>query len=249
VERAPLARWQLRLGSLPDRLRRAAEPGHHRASAGLSAGAGRHHRADSDGTWQRYLTANLLHSYAEVLPAAYDRARFEYTGRALQGLEAQRSRDLRATNAAEGALGDILGKLYVERHFDAQARQRMQELVDNLTAAFRVGIDGLEWMGEETKRDAHAKLDAFNTKIGHPDSWRDYSGLEVRAGDALGNAMRARLFGHQRMTSRLGHPVDRDEWFMSPQTVNAYYSATLNEIVFPAGILQPPFFNVTRTMR
>ncbi|MBA2670875.1 MAG: M13 family metallopeptidase [Gemmatimonadetes bacterium] len=195
-------------------------------------------------TWQRYLTANLLHSYAEVLPAAYDRARFDFAGRALQGLEAQRSRDLRATNAAEGALGDILGKLYVERHFDAQARQRMQELIDNLTAAFRVGIDGLEWMGQETKRDAHAKLAAFNTKIGHPDSWRDYADLEVSAGDALGNATHARLFGHQRMTSRLGNPVDRDEWFMSPQTVNAYYSATLNEIVFPAGILQPPFFDV-----
>jgi putative endopeptidase len=195
-------------------------------------------------TWRRYLTANLLHSYAEVLPAAFDEARFEFTGRALQGLEAQRPRDLRATNAAEGILGDILGRMYVERHFDDRSRQRMSELIDNLTDAFRSGIDGLEWMGEETKRDAHLKLAAFNTKIGHPDRWRDYDELEILPGDAIGNAMRARIFGHQRMTRRLGTPVDRDEWFMTPQTVNAYYSPSLNEIVFPAGILQPPFFDV-----
>jgi putative endopeptidase len=179
-----------------------------------------------------------------VLPRAFDEARFQFAGRALQGLEEQRARDLRATGAAEGTVGDILGRMYVERHFDDRSRHRMQELVGNLTQAFRRGIDGLEWMGEETKREAHAKLEAFNTKIGHPDQWRDYDGLDVRAGDALGNAMRARLFGHHRMVSRLGTPVDRDEWFMSPQTVNAYYSPSLNEIVFPAGILQPPFFDV-----
>jgi putative endopeptidase len=195
-------------------------------------------------TWQRYLTTNLLHAYADVLPAAFDEARFEFSGRALQGLEAQRERDLRAVNATEGSLGEILGRMYVERHFDERARQRMGELIDNLTEAFRLGIDELEWMTEETKEEAHAKLAAFHTKIGHPDAWRDYSGLEVRPGDAAGNAMRARLFGHERMTDRLGSSVDRDEWFMTPQTVNAYYSATLNEIVFPAGILQPPFFNV-----
>ncbi len=195
-------------------------------------------------TWQRYLTANLLHSYADVLPAAFDEARFEFTGRTLQGLEEQRSRDRRAVNATEGALGELLGRMYVERHFDAESRARMHELVDNLTVAFERGIDNLEWMTEETKEQAHAKLAAFNTKIGHPDEWRDYTDLDVRAGDALGNAMRARLFGHQRMTERLGSEIDRDAWFMTPQTVNAYYSSTLNEIVFPAGILQPPFFDV-----
>lgn len=195
-------------------------------------------------TWQRYLTANLLHAYADVLPAAFDEARFEFTGRALQGLETQRARELRATNVVESGVGDVIGRLYAERHFDDTARQRMGELVDNLTAAFQLGIDNLEWMGEETKRDAHEKLAAFRTKIGHPDQWRDYGDLEVRAGDAVGNAMRVRLFGHREMTSRLGSAVDRDEWRMSPQTVNAYYSASLNEIVFPAGILQPPFFNV-----
>jgi putative endopeptidase len=195
-------------------------------------------------TWRRYLTANLLHSYADVLPSALGAARFEFTGRSLQGLEVERARDLRATAAVEGALRDVVGRLYVERHFDPVARERMQVLVSNIMEAFRLGIDRLEWMGEETRREAHAKLAAFNVKIGYPDTWRDYAGLEVRSGDALGNAMRARLFGHAYMAGRLGAPVDRDVWGMSPQTVNAYYSPSLNEIVFPAAILQPPFFDV-----
>jgi putative endopeptidase len=195
-------------------------------------------------TWRRYLTAKLLHSYADVLPVAVDEARFAFTGVALQGLEEQRSRELRATNAAESALGDILGRMYVERHFDGRARARMEEMIDNLKVAFRQGIDNLGWMGEETKREAHAKLGTFNVKIGHPEEWRDYSDLEIRGGDAFGNTQRARLFGWQRMIDRLGTEVNRDEWFMSPQTVNAYYNASLNEIVFPAGILQPPFFDV-----
>jgi putative endopeptidase len=196
-------------------------------------------------TWRRYLTANLLHTYADMLPAAFGRARFEFAGRGLQGLEAERARDLRAVAGAEAALRDVLGRLYVERHYDEVASRRMQGLVENIREAFRLGIDQLEWMGEDTRREAHAKLAAFNVKIGHQDTWRDYADLDVRRDDALGNAMRARLFGHAYMTGRLGEPVDRSVWGMTPQTVNAYYSPSLNEIVFPAAILQPPFFDVS----
>jgi putative endopeptidase len=195
-------------------------------------------------TWQQYMTFKLLDSYAGVLPSAFGDAQFEFRGRALAGLEEQRPRWRRAIGATEGALGEVAGRMYVERHFSPEAKQRMQELVDNLMVAFRLGIDELEWMGPETRREAHAKLERFNVKIGYPDQWRDYSGLEVRDGDALGNAVRAARFRHGVMVERLGMPIQRHEWGMTPQTVNAYYSPTMNEIVFPAAILQPPFFNL-----
>lgn len=195
-------------------------------------------------TWQQYMSFKLLDAYAGVLPAAFVDAQFEFRGRTLAGLEVQRPRWKRAVAATEGALGEVAGRMYVERHFSPAAKQRMQELVDNLLVAFRQGIDELEWMSPETKREAQAKLAKFNVKIGYPDQWRDYSGLEVRAGDAVGNQMRAARFAHARMIERLGLPIQRHEWGMTPQTVNAYYSSTMNEIVFPAAILQPPFFNL-----
>jgi putative endopeptidase len=194
--------------------------------------------------WRHYMTFKILDAYAGVLPAAFGDAQFEFRGRALAGLDEAPPRWKRAVGATEGALGEVAGRLYVERHFSPEAKARMQELVDNLLVAFRQGIDDLEWMGPETKVEAQAKLARFNVKIGYPDEWRDYSDLDVRDGDAVGNQMRSAAFGFQRMMDRLGQPVDRNEWGMTPQTVNAYYSATMNEIVFPAGILQPPFFNL-----
>jgi putative endopeptidase len=195
-------------------------------------------------TWQQYMTFKLLDSYAGVLPSAFGNAQFEFRGRTLAGLEEQRPRWKRAVGATEGALGEVAGRMYVERHFSPEAKARMQTLVDNLIVAFRESIDELEWMGPATKLEAQAKLARFNVKIGYPDQWRDYSALDVRAGDAAGNAMRTARFAHARMIERLGMPIQRHEWGMTPQTVNAYYSSTMNEIVFPAAILQPPFFNL-----
>jgi putative endopeptidase len=195
-------------------------------------------------TWQQYMTFKLLEAYAGVLPAAFGDAHFEFRGRVLGGLQEPRPRGTRAITATEGALGEVAGRMYVERHFTPEARARMQQLVDNLMEAFRQGIDELEWMGAGTKLEAQAKLARFNVKIGYPDEWRDYSGLDVRDGDALGNQMRAAGFAVERMFGRLGQPIQRGEWAMTPQTVNAYYSPTMNEIVFPAAILQPPFFNL-----
>ncbi len=195
-------------------------------------------------TWRQYMTFKLLDSYAGVLPRAFGEAQFEFRGRVLAGLDEAPPRWKRAVGATESALGEVAGRLYVERHFSAEARARMQELVDNLLVAFRQGIDELDWMGPETKLEAQAKLAKFNVKIGYPDEWRDYSALEVVDGDAAGNQMRAAAFSFERMIERLGQPINRGEWGMTPQTVNAYYSSTMNEIVFPAGILQPPFFNL-----
>ena len=192
---------------------------------------------------KQYLTVRLVDSYAGALSRPFVDAQFAYRGKALQGLEENRPRWKRAVGAVEGALGEAAGRLYVQQNFRPESRTRMQQLVENLRAAFREGINELEWMGPETKTQAQAKLSKFNVKIGYPDKWRDYSALEVRQGDLVGNMMRTAEFGHNRMTRRLGQPIDRGEWGMTPQTVNAYYSATMNEIVFPAAILQPPFFD------
>ncbi len=192
---------------------------------------------------KQYLTFKLLDSYAPVLSRPFAEAQFAFRGRTLQGLQEQRPRWKRGVGAVEGALGEVAGRMYVERHFQAEQKARMQTLVDNLVAAFREGINELEWMSPETKAQAQAKLAGFNVKIGYPDKWREYAKLEVRPDDAVGNAKRANEFGYRRMVDRLGKPIDRTEWGMTPQTVNAYYSSTMNEIVFPAAILQPPFFD------
>jgi predicted metalloendopeptidase len=195
-------------------------------------------------TWREYMTFKLLDAYAEELPAAYQQARFEFRGRQLGGQTAMAERWKRGVNEVEGALGEAAGKIYVERHFKPAAKARMDAMVKNLREAYRVGIDSLEWMSPETKAQAKDKLTKFTVKIGYPDRWRDYSSLEIRRDDLLGNVKRANAWQYADVVSRLGTPVERWRWGMTPQTVNAYYNATNNEIVFPAAILQPPFFDV-----
>ena len=195
-------------------------------------------------TLRDYLTFKLLDAAAPYLSSEFAGARFEFRGRVLAGTEVERDRWKRAVDLVSGSLGDALGRIYVERHFRPEARARMQELVDNLEEAFRRGIDALEWMSPATRAEAHAKLASFNTKIGYPDEWEDYSALEIRDGALVGNVLRTNEFEYEEMIGRLGQPVDREEWFMNPFTVNAYYSSTMNEIVFPAAILQPPFFDL-----
>ena len=191
-----------------------------------------------------YLTFKTLDAAAPYLSSELADARFDFRGRVLAGTEADRDRWKRGIDFVSGAMGDALGRIYVERHFQPEARVRMAELVENVIQAFRLGIDRLEWMSPATRAEAHAKLDAFNTKIGFPTKWEDYSALSVRDDDLFGNVRRSNEFRYNDMIRRLGQPIDREEWGMNPYTVNAYYSSTMNEIVFPAAILQPPFFNV-----
>lgn len=195
-------------------------------------------------TWKHYMRFHVVSDAAPYLSKAFVDRNFEFYGKTLSGVEANRPRWKRAVSAVGGSMGEMLGKLYVERHFKPEAKERMVELVNNLMRAFKVGIDGLEWMSAETKAQAQEKLSKFTTKIGYPDVWRDYSALEIKPGDLFGNLVRATEFEHQRNLDKLGQPVDKNEWFMTPQTVNAYYNPEGNEIVFPAAILQPPFFDV-----
>ncbi|HMC69614.1 MAG TPA: M13-type metalloendopeptidase, partial [Mycobacteriales bacterium] len=154
-----------------------------------------------------------------------------------------RERWKRAVSLVEGLMGDAVGKLYVERHFPPDAKARIDELVDNLKAAYRLSISELEWMTPQTRERALTKLGKFTAKVGYPVKWRDYSALVIERDDLYGNYRRGYAVGHDRELAKLGGPVDRDEWFMTPQTVNAYYNPGMNEIVFPAAILQPPFFD------
>ena len=193
--------------------------------------------------WKAYFRFHLLDAYAPYLPARFDELQFGFHQRTINGVEEQKPRWKRAVMATDGALGEITGRLYVARYFGAAARARARALVGNLLAAYRQSIDQLDWMGPETRAQAQAKLAKISVKIGYPDKWRDYSALEVRADDLVGNLLRSARFEQQRMAKRLGGPVDRGEWLMTPQTVNAYYNPLMNEIVFPAAILQPPFFN------
>ena len=193
--------------------------------------------------WSDYLKAHALIAQADVLPREIDEIVFDFRGRALRGVEEQRPRWKRGVSAVNGALGEAVGEVYVERHFPADSKSQMEDLVTNLRTAFARRLDGLDWMSEATKEEARAKLEAFAAKIGYPDEWTDYSDLEVVAGDPVGNARRARAFEFAEMIGKLGEPIDRNEWFMTPQTVNAYYSPNRNEIVFPAAILQAPFFD------
>ncbi len=194
-------------------------------------------------TWRSYMAYNYLVGVGANLPKAVDDERFDFYGRTLNGQPQQRDRWKRAVAAVDDSLGEAVGQLYVERHFPPESKAQMLELVENLRRAYAQRIRGLPWMSEDTKKVALEKLQTFRPKIGYPDKWRDYSALDVRAGDAFGNATRARAFEWQRQVNRLGKPTDRDEWEMTPQTVNAYYNPTFNEIVFPAAILQPPYFD------
>ncbi|HEY4037543.1 MAG TPA: M13 family metallopeptidase [Burkholderiaceae bacterium] len=196
-------------------------------------------------TLKRYLKARWLDAEADTLPKAFRDARFEFRGRALRGLEQEQPRWQKAVNAVDAALGEAVGQVYVAHYFPADSKARALVLVNNLIAAYRESIDGLSWMTDATKRRAHEKLAKYTLKIGYPDKWRDYSKLQVVEGDALGNDLRAGRFEYDRQAARIGQPVDRAEWEMTPQTVNAYYQRSRNEIVFPAAILQPPFFDPT----
>jgi len=195
-------------------------------------------------SWRDWLRWQVLHAWAPYLSEALVAENFDFYGRTLSGVPEIRERWKRGVALVEDALGEAVGQLYVERHFPPHAKAAMETLVGNLVTAFGQAFDGLDWMGEDTKAAAHAKLAAFTPKVGYPDRWRDYSALEVTPGDLVGNVRRAAAFEVDRNLAKLGSPVDRDEWFMTPQTVNAYYNPGLNEIVFPAAILQPPFFDV-----
>ena len=198
--------------------------------------------------WKRYLKYHVISSFASALPKEYVDANFALFGTELGGKKEQRKRWKRAVRALAGgrgfgALGDAVGQEYVKRHYPPTAEARMQVLVDNLLKAYQSSIDGLIWMTPATKKRALEKLSKITTKIGYTESWRDYSGLTIKSDDLLGNLMRSAEVEYQRMINKLGKPVDRTEWYMTPQTVNAYYNPGSNEIVFPAAILQPPFFD------
>jgi putative endopeptidase len=195
-------------------------------------------------TWKTYLKWSALNRTAGRLTAALDQQDFEFYGKALTGTEEQRAMWRRGVNSVNGMLGEVVGKVYIRQHFPPEAKERMLALVGNLVSAYEKSIKELEWMSEETKIEALDKLSKFTPKIGYPDEWRDYTALEIDAEDYYGNVERASLAEHQRQIDRQGGPVDRTEWGMTPQTVNAYYSPPLNEIVFPAAILQPPFFDL-----
>jgi len=200
-------------------------------------------RATPVKTWRAYMTFRYLNSMADVLPAAFDDLSFDFNGRVLSGQPQKRERWKRATAALNAALGEAVGQLYVQRHFTPDAKAEITALVENLRTAFRVRIEQLDWMSADTKQAALEKLAAIRVKVGYPDSWRDYAALEVRAGDPVGNRKRALLWDWKRRIARLGQPTDRDEWGMTPQNVNAYSNSFFNEIVFPAAILQPPYFD------
>jgi predicted metalloendopeptidase len=192
---------------------------------------------------KQYLTFKVLDDAAAALPKAFRDAQFDFRGRTLSGQPQQRPRWQLGVATVNGILGEATGKLYVERHFTPEQKLRMQALVSNLLAAFKDGIEDLEWMSPATKTQAQAKLAKFTVKIGYPDKWKDYSALSVNRTDLMGNLRRAANWSWNDDVGHLGKPIDRTEWGMTPQTVNAYYSPSMNEIVFPAAILQPPFFN------
>ncbi len=195
-------------------------------------------------TIKDYLRWKVVHGSASMLSSDLDAESFNFYGRYLYGQEAQQPRWRRILNATSGCLGEAVGQLYVEKHFPAEYKERMLTLVGNLRTALGERIKNLEWMSDETKQKALHKLDCFNVKIGYPDKWKDYSKYEVKPDSYFQNYLRFIRFENERDMAKIGKPVDKDEWFMTPQTVNAYYSPEMNEIVFPAAILQPPFFNM-----
>ncbi|MFC4614101.1 M13 family metallopeptidase [Cellulomonas algicola] len=193
--------------------------------------------------WKAWLAYHVVSDRAPFLTDEIVEANFDFYGRTLTGAQELRDRWKRGVGLVQGVLGEAVGKVYVERHFPPNHKERMDELVAHLVEAYRQSIARLDWMGEETRAKALAKLEAFTPKIGYPVRWRDYSALEVSPDDLLGNVRRANAFEQDRELDKIGKPLDRDEWFMTPQTVNAYYNPGMNEIVFPAAILQPPFFD------
>ncbi len=195
-------------------------------------------------TLKAYFAWHEITSAASYLSDDFVNANFEFYGKLMSGRQENRPRWKRVTSTVEGAMGEALGRLYVERYFPAEAKARMETLVQNLIDALGQRIDMAEWMTDSTKANAHAKLSTILVKIGYPNKWRDYSGLEIKDDSYYANVVRSNEFDMDYMLSKINKPVDRDEWQMTPQTVNAYYNPTTNEICFPAAILQPPFFNM-----
>jgi len=195
--------------------------------------------------WKVYLRWRLLHGSAPYLHHAVEEENFAFFGKVLSGQEQQEPRWKRAAKVIDGTIGEALGELYVRKYFPPEAKQRMNELVENLKAVFHDHLVRLDWMTQPTKEKALAKFARFTQKIGYPEKFRDYSAIEIRRDDYLGNVRRAIAFETHRQRVRLGQPVDKSEWHMTPETVNAYFNPLQNEIVFPAGILQPPFFDIT----
>ena len=196
------------------------------------------------GVWKAYFKWHVLSAAAPFLSKAFVDERFAFTGTVLSGIPENRARWKRGMSLIDQALGEALGKLYVAKYFPPQNKARMEALIANMLAAYRRDIETLDWMSPETRKGAQAKLAKLTTKIGYPNVWRDYSTLQISRDDLFGNVERAEEFEYRRDLDKLGKPVDRNEWGMTPQTINAYYNPLMNEIVFPAAILQPPFFNV-----
>lgn len=195
-------------------------------------------------TWKTYLKWGVINGSAGLLTTALDKQNFEFYGKNLYGTESQQEDWKRAVEMVNGGLGEVVGKVYVKKHFSPEAKERMTQMVKNLLKAYAESIKTLDWMSAATKKEALKKVDNFMIKIGYPDKWRDYSALKIAKNDLYGNATRATEFEYNRNLAKLGKPVDRAEWGMNPQTVNAYYNPSLNEIVFPAAILKPPFFDL-----
>ncbi|MBN1767462.1 MAG: M13 family metallopeptidase, partial [Prolixibacteraceae bacterium] len=192
--------------------------------------------------WKAYLDWNIINGAAPYLSSDFVNQDFYFYGKVMKGQEENRERWKRVQGTTSSVLSEAIGQLYVARYFPPEAKQRMVDLVENLRISLGQRIDNLEWMGEDTKAKAHEKLATINVKIGYPDKWRDYSSLQVKTDSYLANVMRSRAFNAEYSRSKINKPVDKGEWYMPPQMVNAYYSPSMNEIAFPAAILQPPFF-------
>ncbi len=207
-------------------------------------GFGKVFAATSLDTWKQYLTFNTLNAFSSYLTAELDNEDFDFFSNQLNGRKEQRPQWKRGVSVVNSNLGEVIGKVYVTRHFTPEAKSRMSELVENLRNAYGSSINDLEWMSADTKKSAHVKLAAFTPKIGYPNKWEDYSALTIASDDLVGNIIRSRKVSSEKELSKLGGPIRTWEWGMTPQTVNAYYNPTVNEIVFPAAILQAPFFNM-----
>lgn len=193
--------------------------------------------------WKTYLSFHVVNEFSGALSDAFIKQSFSFYGKTLMGTKALKPLWRRTLSTVNGTLGEVLGRLYVERYFPPEAKRKMDLLVDDLFTAYETRLRSLDWMTPATKKKALLKLSTFNRKIGYPEKWRSYAGLDIRLDDYAGNIMRATEYEHKRDMRRLGKPMDRAEWLMYPQTVNAYYQPTMNDIVFPAAILQPPFFS------
>ena len=237
---APKINWEVNLeaSQFPGRDRYiVSQPSYFEAASGVISGT-------DVSTWKDYLTFQTIDAFAPILGDDIFQAWFEFHRAGLQGIEEPRPRWRRAVNATNENMGELLGQLYVDKHYQDESRERMENMIANLVEAYRQSIIELDWMSEETKQQALVKLSKFKPKIGYPEKWRDYSSLEIAEGNLVANVKSATEFEYRRNVNKFDKPVDKSEWFMNPQTVNAYYNPVWNEIVFPASILQPPFFNV-----